>query len=257
MERALQDPGKNGAWILVTGASRGIGRSIAATLIAGGNRIIGVSRSRSPEMEGLTQIPFDLRRLSELSHLWEEVMRHADAVAAVVLNAGVGHIKRFVEEGADTCMEVMTINFMAPYLLAREAVAYWQARQAQGHLIFIGSQAGLPGGGQALNSLYSASKASLHSLVSSLSRELGPLIRVNAVAPGDVLTDLAKQSAEDFVSLSVDHRSVEEYLETVSERSTLRRWVAPSEIADAVKYLLHNEAVTGTILNVSAGTTIY
>lgn len=216
--------------IVVTGASRGIGKGIAEMLVSEGHHVIGVSRSQIPEISGLTQITCDLSEIDRLSSLWQQIVVHTDKIDTVILNAGMGHIHKIENECFANCLKVMNINFFSAYLLAKEAVLYWQSRKNSGHIIFVGSQAGLPGNGQAYNSLYSASKAAIHSLVGSLSRELGPNIRVNAIAPGDVMTELAMKSASKFVSLSGKFDTVEEYLAEISNRSILLRWVWPARL---------------------------
>ncbi|MCP4156253.1 MAG: SDR family oxidoreductase [bacterium] len=244
--------------IVITGTGRGIGKAIAeALLLEKDIRVVGISRGETATVEKLLHIPFDLAVLEEIPVLWRQISALPGSVTTLILNAGCGHIERFIDEDAESIAKVLDINFASPYLLAREAVSYWQQQRGRGHIIFIGSQAGLPGKGQAFNSLYSASKAALHSLVGSLSRELGPAIRVNAVAPGDVVTKLAQESAESFVELSPVHHSTEEYHRIISERSSLKRWVRPEELVSSVRYLMENTALTGTILNVSAGSTVY
>ena len=243
--------------IVITGTSKGIGKNIAESLLESGNSVIGISRSNDSAMNGLMHIAFDLNQITKLDLLWRSILDLSEKIDVVILNAGVGHISKLVDENVTSCMEILNINFLSPYFLAKQAAKHWRKMNQIGHIIFIGSQAGFPFGGQACNSMYSASKAAIHSLVSSLSRELGPLIRVNAVAPGDVMTDLAHKSAIDFVKISDEFNTVEEYMKRVLNRSILERLVLPSEVVSSVQYLIDNKAVTGTILNVSAGSTVY
>jgi NAD(P)-dependent dehydrogenase (short-subunit alcohol dehydrogenase family) len=243
--------------VVVTGTSHGIGRTIAERLIERGCMVTGISRSRGPNIENLTQIEFDLSDLNKLQSLWQQILATGSKIDAVILNAGIGHVERFIDETTENCEQVMRINFISPFILAREAVRYWKTSDYSGNLIFIGSQAGLPGAGQAFNSVYSASKAALHSLTGSLSRELAPRIRVNAIAPGDVPTELAQRGAEKFALVSQNFISVTQYIEQVAERAPLKRWVQAHEVATGVVYLICNKAVTGTVLNISAGATSY
>lgn len=243
--------------VVVTGVSRGIGRAVAHELLRGGFRVVGISRSDPGTQSGLVPLRFDLGDLGGLDELWRRVEGLGVELAAVVLNAGSGHVRELVEEDATSCRELLGLNFVSPYLLAGHAARYWNREKREGHLVLVGSQAGLPGCGQAYNSLYSASKAALLSLVGSLARELAPRIRVNAVAPGDVQTGLARRSAEEFVRICPSFTSVGQYEAEVVKRSLLERWVEPGEVAQAVAFLLNDSAATGTIINVSAGATIY
>ncbi len=251
----MPDPQKSS--VVVTGSSRGIGAAIAKELHNAGYGVVGVSRSNQEQQSDLTSLSFDLRAVHRLEECWRKIEEGGTDIRALVLNAGTGHVSRLVDEDEVSCHQLFSLNFVAPYLLAGHAVRYWHRTSQEGHLIFIGSQVALPGQAQALNSLYSASKAALLSLVASLAKELAPQIRVNGVAPGDVHTELAMKSAKEFMRLSPLISSVHNYETAVLERSLLKRWVEPGEVARSVLYLVENQAITGTILNVSAGATIY
>lgn len=243
--------------VLITGTSQGIGEAIATALLAKGHKVIGVGRTVGQAKNGLQQFVFDFSNPQGLMKLWEDIIQEDSCPETVVLNAGCGDVRSLEEQDYENCLKVVQVNFLAPYMISQIAAQFWRRREMSGHIIYIGSQAGLPGYAQPFNSLYSATKAALHSLVGSLARELGPLIRVNGIAPGDVKTNLALAGAKAFIGKTGEYQSLEDYSKKVSARAALKRWVEPGEVAQGVLYLMENQAVTGSLLNISAGTTIY
>jgi 3-oxoacyl-[acyl-carrier protein] reductase len=173
----------------------------------------------------------------------------------VVLNAGRSVVGRFVDLEVDDFVSLMTLNLLSPLLLAREVLRTWVDQGVPGHLVFIGSQAALPGAKQAKEVAYTASKGGIHSVIGTLAAEYGPLVRVNGVAPGHVATaaelELLAESAEGT------GRSRDELERDVASSTPIRRWIRPEEVAEAVMFLEACGAMSGAIINVSGGSSAH
>lgn len=234
---------------IVTGSSRGIGRAILRALIADGYLAIGVQRSGNG-------VKADLSRLDTLHDTWSRSLaligRPPDLV---VLNAGMSLEVPLIGASLAQCIDCINLDLISPLLLAKEALKTWSESGLRGHLVFIGSQAALPGNRKPGNVVYAAAKGGIHAMIGPLAHEYGPSIRVNAVAPGNVLTLselrlLRKTSGRRgplFRALTTE----------ISHRAALKRWVLPDEVADAVLYLEHSSAMSGAVLNVSCGESVH
>ena len=234
---------------LVTGASSGIGSSIAIRLTSEHYTVVGMQR-RPPG------ISVDLSDTRAIPEAWCSALELlGTAPDLVVLNAGRALIGPYHLLGDTDIQSVMSVNLLAPLLLAREALRSWTESGGEGHLVFIGSQAALPGACQTRNALYSALKAARHGLVGPLAAEYGPRVRVNAVAPGDVATPLADNAIRERARIA--GCDVEELRAEIGAESPLKRWVLPDEVADAILFLDRCEAMNGVVLNVSGGRTIH
>lgn len=231
---------------VVTGCSRGIGAAIANRLRRSAYCVVEIQRS-SPHVSA------DLRQWESVPDVWAGAIDRApQGVDLLVLNAGASHESAFVDIEPDELTSCFALNAFGALLLAREALRYWTASKRPGHIVIIGSQAALPGTREA-DVLYAASKGAMHAVVGPLAREYGPLVRVNCVAPGDVATD----SELALVAKARVHLHPECAWQEVAARSTLGRWVQADEVADAVLFLEQCKAMTGAIINVSAGASIH
>jgi 3-oxoacyl-[acyl-carrier protein] reductase len=234
---------------IITGASSGIGQAIASAFAREGFNVLGMQR-RKPG------IAVDFHNLDEITPAWASAMEClGEPPEILVLNAGNSMGGAFEQTVPEDLLRLTRLLFIAPMLLAREAISSWKAASLPGHIVFIGSQAGLPGASQPFNAAYSACKAGIHGIVGPLAAEFGPKIRVNAVAPGDVLTPLAERSIAQRAART--GASIEELQKGVASLAALKRWVEPSEIAEAVLFLHRCAAMTGAVINVSAGRSIH
>jgi len=232
---------------VVTGCSRGIGAAIANRLRLCAYSVIEIQRTSS-------HVPADLGQWQKAPDTWARAMKLAPhGVDLLVLNAGASCDGTFVEAEPDDVTRCFDLNVFGALMLAREALRYWTAAHRPGHIVMIGSQAALPGAGEA-NVLYAASKGAMHAAMGPLAREYGPLIRVNCIAPGDVATDTERALVARGRGNDAEPESA---WREVAARSALGRWVQADEIADAVLFLERCAAMTGAILNVSCGTSIH
>ena len=236
---------------LVTGAAKRIGAAIARRLHAEGYDLALHYRSSRAEMDALVA---DLERdrpgsvialqaeLAEFDRLPELVARtvgHFGRLDGLVNNASAYYATPMGQATPAQWDGLFASNARAPFFLAQAAAPHL-ARTGGAIVNIVDIYAERPLRGHAV---YSMAKAALAMATRSLALELGPDVRVNGVAPGNVLWSENPVKAET--------------LETVLERTALERQGEPGDIAEAVLWLLHgNRYVTGQILAVDGGRTL-
>ncbi|NLB57037.1 MAG: pteridine reductase [Gammaproteobacteria bacterium] len=236
---------------LVTGAAKRIGAAIARRLHAEGYDLALHYRSSRAEMDALVA---DLERdrpgsvialqaeLAEFDRLPELVARtvgHFGRLDGLVNNASAYYATPMGQATPAQWDELFASNARAPFFLAQAAAPHL-ARTGGAIVNIVDIYAERPLRGHAV---YSMAKAALAMATRALALELGPDVRVNGVAPGNVLWSENPIKAET--------------LETVLERTALERQGEPGDIAEAVLWLLRgNRYVTGQILAVDGGRTL-
>lgn len=227
--------------ILVTGATRGIGKAIAENL--DGN-IFAVGRNEALLRCYKNYCVCDLSKSDELEKLAEYIEKNKTDV--LVNNAGE-YIYSPIEGVNYAQIEGITrTNLEAPLYLISKSVPYMKSK-GWGRIVNIGSISGVMG--EANASLYSATKAGIIGATKALALELAEYgITVNTINPGWVDTEMGNSSAED------SEFSKEEIVECIPQK----RFVAPYEIAGMVKYLISEDAkgVTGQSINLCAGLSV-
>lgn len=227
--------------ILVTGASRGIGKAIAENLITLGHEVFVSARNEELLKEYKNYCVCDLA--NGIEKLGEYIK--ANEIDVLVNNAGE-YIYSAIENMTYEQIEHITkVNFEAPMYLISKAIPYMKLKK-WGRIINIGSISGVMG--EANASLYSATKSALFGATKALALELAEYgITVNTINPGWVDTEMGNSSAND------GEFTKEEIVECIPQR----RFVSPIEIAGMVKYLISDEAkgVTGQSINLCAGLT--
>ena len=234
--------------ILITGATRGIGKAITEALgvnIDVNNKIFASGRNEDLLRCYENYCVCDLATLEGMQKLGEYIQENK--IDVLVNNAGE-YLYTPALEGFDInkLEHITRLNLEAPLYLASKAVPYMK-EQGFGRIINIGSISGVMG--EANASLYSATKAGLIGAAKALALELAEYgITVNTINPGWVDTDLGNSSCND------SDFSKEEIIECIPQR----RFVAPSEVAGMVKYLISEEAkgVTGQSINLCAGLSV-
>ena len=240
-----------GKTALVTGGSRGIGRSIAEKLAAAGARVAITYRSSTEEAEALCARL--VQRGSECLLFQGDAAEAASAKEAVqgmlhawghvdilVNNAGItrdGLMLRLKESDWDA---VIDTNLKSVFHFCK-AVFRPMMKQRSGRIVTMSSVVGIIGNPGQTN--YTASKAGVIGFSKSLARELGPRgVTVNVVAPGYVETDMTAALSEAARSALLD-------------RVALKRTASPEDVANAVLFLVSPAAryVTGHVLHVDGG----
>ena len=231
--------------ILVTGASRGIGKTIAKSLQSYGNVYV-TARNEEKLKEFGNEMYFvcDLSKEEDLLKLGDFIQEKK--IDILVNNAGEYTYCGIEDSEISKLNEMLSINLKAPIYLMHSAIPHMKKNKF-GRVINIGSISGVMG--EAYASMYSATKAGLIGLSKATGLELAEFgITVNTINPGWVDTELGKSSIED------SEFSEEEILESVPQR----RFVKPEEIAGLVKYLISEEAkgITGQSINICAGLSV-
>ncbi len=231
--------------ILVTGASRGIGKTIAKSLQSYGNVYV-TARNEEKLKEFGNEIYFvcDLSKEEDLLKLGDFIQEKK--IDILVNNAGEYTYCGIEDTEISKLNEMLSINLKAPIYLMHSAIPHMKKNKF-GRVINIGSISGVMG--EAYASMYSATKAGLIGLSKATGLELAEFgITVNTINPGWVDTELGKSSIED------SEFSEEEILESIPQR----RFVKPEEIAGLVKYLISEEAkgITGQSINICAGLSV-
>ncbi len=229
--------------ILVTGASKGIGKSIAE-IIGVNNNIFAVSRNERHLQCYKNYLVCDLSIQSDLERLGEYIS--ANNIDVLVNNAGEYIYSPIEDTNYNQLEHIFKVNLEAPLYLISRAVPYMKEKK-WGRIVNIGSISGVMG--EANASLYSASKSGLIGATKALALELAEYnITVNTINPGWVDTDMGNSSAND------GNWSKDEIIECIPQK----RFVKPEEVANMVKYLISNEAkgVTGQSVNLCAGLSV-
>lgn len=237
---------------IVTGASRGIGLGIAERLVAEGARVVITARKQEALDEAVAALGGGAHAVAVAGNAADEA--HQDAAVSAALTA-YGRLDLLVNNTGinptygpilDTPLEaarkIMETNVLAAMSWTKKAIDAGLGREQPGAVVNVASVAGL--GATGVIGMYGVSKAALIALTRELGLQLGPAVRVNAVAPAVVKTRFAEALYAD------EERAVRPY--------PMKRLGLPEDIAGAVSFLLSDDAswITGETLVVDGGVTL-
>ncbi|GIG54428.1 3-oxoacyl-ACP reductase FabG [Demequina activiva] len=225
--------------VLVTGANRGIGRSIAEGFVAAGYTVSSIHRSGELP-EGVTGAIADITDTDAVNAAFDALEEQHGRVEILVANAGItrdGLLMRMTDEDF---ADVLETNLTGTFRCVRRA-SQSMIRQRFGRIVLVGSVVGLLGNPGQVN--YSSSKAALMGMARSITRELGARgITANVIAPGFIATDMTAELGED---------TVKQYEGSIPAK----RFGAPEDVAAAALYLASDAAgyVSGAVIPVDGG----
>ncbi|MBQ3490019.1 MAG: glucose 1-dehydrogenase [Clostridia bacterium] len=237
--------------MIITGASRGIGRATALIFAQNGYDILLCYRSRAEEAKavaeearsfGVRAVPFqmDMSSISDCRRTASKALMEFGKIDALVCNAGIALPKLFTQTDEEEYDRLFDVNTKGVFFLS-QAVAKEMIAAGEGSVVTVSSMWGIAGASGEV--AYSASKAAVIGMTKALAKELAPSgIRVNCVAPGVVDTEM--NACYD-----------EEAMNVLAEKTPLGRLAAPEEIAKAIFFLTSENAsfITGQTLTVDGG----
>ena len=240
----------DGRVALVTGASRGIGESIARRLAAEGAIVLAAARSTAVLDRVVADIAksggrarvleLDVSEPASIESAMKTAIEEHGQIDVLVNNAGIAEDNLILRMSREAWDRVLMTNLTGAFLLI-QAVVKGMVRRRYGRIVNVTSVVGLMGNAGQAN--YAAAKAGLVGLTRSVARELGSRnVTCNAVAPG-------------FIATAMTDRMTEAAREGLSGQIPLQRLGAPEDVAAAVAFLASEDAayVTGAVLNVSGG----
>ena len=240
---------------LVTGASRGIGRRVAETLIDQGRRVIACARDGAALESFAAQhagevLPLvcDFSLPGMATRCFDQALSLAGHIDELVYAAGIVHYQSVGEIDEASLRAQHEVNFVSPFLLAQQ-VGVSMRQQGHGAMVLIAST--LAASPAPHTAAYAASKAALVAAARTFALELAPHVRVNALAPGVIDTDMVHVPRPTAPSTS--HAEVEAQLDVLRCMHPLRRLGTVNDVAQATLFLLNAPWVTGTVLTIDGG----
>ena len=239
-----------GQTILVTGGGTGIGRATCLLFAKhGANVVVNYSRSQ----DDAEKTAADVRELGSKAIAIKANVADDEAVKSMVQqtvaefgrldilvnNAGTTHIVPYLELddlSEDKWDDILNVNVKGTFFCSRAAIAEMK-KAGSGHIVNVTSIAGTTGRGSSI--AYAASKAALNNMTKAMALSQAPDIRVNAVAPGVVMTRWVA--------------GWEHYTDAHKEETPMKRLAQPEDVAKAIYALACNDFITGEIMTVDGG----
>ena len=237
---------------IITGASSGIGLEIAKSYVKNGAyiTICGTNEEKlknakeeiikSYKNAKVLSIKADISNTNDITNLFAETKKIYGHIDILINNAGIAPAKALEETTDEEFINVLNINTVGTFKCTREAVKYM--KENGGSIINTSSFVSIYGSSS--QAAYSASKAAINGLTKSNAKELGKYkIRVNAVAPGVVMTEMVKDNCNP------------ETIKRLNMMTPLGRGATPEDLIGLYIYLGSNDSnfTTGTIINVDGG----
>jgi 3-oxoacyl-[acyl-carrier protein] reductase len=242
---------------LVSGATRGIGRAIAERLLAEGRSVVAVARDGAALAALAAQHPgrvsslaVDLAQPGAAEWAMDEALRIAGHIDELVCAAGIVHYAALGKVARDELARQLEVNLVAPYMMAQRAAVHMRERGG-GALLFISSTLGMHAAHD--TSAYAASKAGVLAITRSFALEFAPQVRVNALAPGVIDTDMIRVPR---TAKPGEPHFLEQTLEDLRALHLLGRLGSVEDVAQAALYLLDASWVTGTVLTIDGGLSV-
>lgn len=238
--------------VIITGSNRGIGKAMVETFAASGANIWACARKATPEFESwlngiaeangvwIKPVYFEMTDAEAINAGIQSIIDDGQPIDVLVNNAGISTVGLLSMSKVEDIEKLFEVNYFA-MLRVIQKVSKRMSRQKHGVIINMGSIAGIePQPGKIA---YGSSKAAVMMMTKCLAKELGPMgIRVNAIAPGPIETEMI-------------HQYKDEVLEKLAGESSLRRLGKTEEIAQVAVFLASEQAsyINGEIIKVDGG----
>jgi len=236
---------------VVTGGNSGIGLATAKRLQEEGAKVVISGRSKKTLEEavktignGVLAVQSDVSKFADVDKLYAEVSQKLGKIDVLFVNAGVAKFARLAERSESVYDEQFDINIKGAYFTIQKALPFLN----DGASIILNTSV-VDSKGSVGASAYSATKAALRSLARTAAAELvGRGIRVNAVAPGPIVTPI-------FGRAGLSKEAVDDFAKEIVAKVPMKRFGQPEEVASAVAFLASQDAsyITGVEINVDGG----
>ena len=235
--------------IIVTGASKGIGREIAKELAIKGNTIIANYNKSEKEIKELQQelkkqnikidiYKADVSKREEAANLVKYTIQKYGKIDVLINNAGISQIKEFTQITDEDWNNMINTNLNSVFYMSQEA-CHNMIHNKKGCIINISSIWGITGASCEVH--YSVSKAGVDALTKALAKELGPSnIRVNSIAPGIINTEMNAHLSE-------------EEKQNIEKEIPLEKIGKAKDIEKCVEWLIEDEYTTGQVISINGG----
>lgn len=235
--------------VIITGASKGIGKEIARNLALKGLKVIANYNKSEESIKELKRelekqeididiVKADVSKREEAKKLVEYTINKYGKIDILINNAGISEYKLFTNETDEDWNKVINTNLYSAFIMCQEVTPN-MINNKNGCIINISSIWGIVGA--SLEVLYSISKAGMNGLTKALAKELGPSnIRVNSIAPGIIKTQMIS---------NLNKKEMEE----IKNDIPLERVGEPSDIAKCVEWLVEDKYTTGQIISINGG----
>lgn len=235
--------------IIVTGASKGIGKEISKELAKKGNTIIANYNKSEKEIKELQQelekqnikidiYKADVSKREEATNIVKYTIQKYGKIDVLINNAGISQIKEFTQITDEDWNNMINTNLNSVFYMSQEA-CHNMIHNKKGCIINISSIWGITGASCEVH--YSVSKAGVDALTKALAKELGPSnIRVNSIAPGIINTEMNAHLSE-------------EEKQNIEEEIPLEKIGKSIDIERCVEWLIKDEYTTGQVISINGG----
>ncbi len=239
--------GLAGKRAVITGGASGIGAATAARFVEEGCKVAILDKDAAGCEKIARDVPgivgsflADVSNTADVQHAIGNVIVGLGGLDIVINNAGISIRHKFLDITPEEWNQVLAVNLSGVFYVAQAAGRYMMQHDG-GVILNMASTNGIVG--HPFYADYNASKAGVIELTKSMALELAPKVRVNAVAPGYVLTPMQRAEYSD------------EMLEAVNQKIPLRRHAEPAEVAALFAFLASDEAayLTGAVYQIDGG----